>query len=185
MKHADGRRTTIPIHPGRDIPKQTLHWILNDINITTEDLRLLVQEWACDTMRLLPSNILSSEVQLLARWKSKKKPEDIGSPFWGVSPVVKKSAYHLKWVYDVHDQASMVYCQHPSYCTKPTVGPEGNWRTTSEVQLPKPVVLKLNFLRDENQKRVSTGDRGGCMEQAPRLSGNYRVCQKHCRLPGY
>ena len=36
MAHADGRRTTIPMHPGKDMPKGTLKAILNDINISTQ-----------------------------------------------------------------------------------------------------------------------------------------------------
>jgi len=38
MKHNDGRRTVVPIHPGRDIPKGTLRAILRDINISNEEL---------------------------------------------------------------------------------------------------------------------------------------------------
>ena len=38
MKHLDGRRTVIPIHPGHDIPKGTLHAILRDIDISSEEL---------------------------------------------------------------------------------------------------------------------------------------------------
>jgi len=38
MTHTDGRRTTIPIHPGKDIPKGTLKAILNDLEINTEEL---------------------------------------------------------------------------------------------------------------------------------------------------
>ncbi|MFH1099064.1 MAG: type II toxin-antitoxin system HicA family toxin [Candidatus Uhrbacteria bacterium] len=38
MKHADGRRMTVAIHAGRDIPKGTLRAILRDANITPEQL---------------------------------------------------------------------------------------------------------------------------------------------------
>lgn len=38
MKHPDGRRTVIPIHPGHDIPKGTLRAILRDIDITLEQI---------------------------------------------------------------------------------------------------------------------------------------------------
>lgn len=37
FKHRDGRRTTIPIHAGKDIPIGTLKAILNDIGITTDE----------------------------------------------------------------------------------------------------------------------------------------------------
>lgn len=36
MKHADGRRATIPIHPGKDIPKGTLRGILRDLAVDVE-----------------------------------------------------------------------------------------------------------------------------------------------------
>ena len=36
MKHPDGRRTTVPIHFGRDIPKGTLLAILRDIGISKD-----------------------------------------------------------------------------------------------------------------------------------------------------
>jgi predicted RNA binding protein YcfA (HicA-like mRNA interferase family) len=38
MVHADGRRTIIPIHPGKDIPRGTLIAILKDIEISREEL---------------------------------------------------------------------------------------------------------------------------------------------------
>lgn len=38
FKHPDGRRTTIPIHPGKDIPRGTLRAILRDIDITPDNL---------------------------------------------------------------------------------------------------------------------------------------------------
>lgn len=38
MKHADGRRTVIPIHKSRDIAPGTLKGILRDIEITTDAL---------------------------------------------------------------------------------------------------------------------------------------------------
>lgn len=37
MKHPDGRRATIPIHPGKDIPRGTLKGILNDMEISTQE----------------------------------------------------------------------------------------------------------------------------------------------------
>ena len=42
LKHHDGRRTVVAIHPGRDIPKGTLHSILRDINVTSEQLAALL-----------------------------------------------------------------------------------------------------------------------------------------------
>ncbi|OHA50222.1 MAG: hypothetical protein A2Z62_01480 [Candidatus Terrybacteria bacterium RIFCSPLOWO2_02_42_20] len=38
MKHSDGRRTIVPIHSNKDIPKGTLLAILRDIQITKEEL---------------------------------------------------------------------------------------------------------------------------------------------------
>ena len=37
LKHADGRRVTVPMHLGKDIKKGTLGAILKDINLTKED----------------------------------------------------------------------------------------------------------------------------------------------------
>ena len=36
FKHGDGRRTTIPIHGGKDVGKKMLRGIINDINISPE-----------------------------------------------------------------------------------------------------------------------------------------------------
>ena len=42
FKHFDGRRTTISIHSGRDIPRGTLGAILEDLKISKKELiRLL------------------------------------------------------------------------------------------------------------------------------------------------
>ena len=41
-KQADGRRTTVPIHHGKDIRKKMLHGILDDIGISVEELRNLL-----------------------------------------------------------------------------------------------------------------------------------------------
>lgn len=38
MKHNDGRRTVVPIHSNKDIPKGTLSAILKDIKITKDEL---------------------------------------------------------------------------------------------------------------------------------------------------
>lgn len=38
MVHADGRMTVVPKHSG-DIPTGTLHGILDDLDLTAEDLK--------------------------------------------------------------------------------------------------------------------------------------------------
>lgn len=38
MKHTDGRRTTVSMHAGKDIPNGTLLAILRDIGISKDDL---------------------------------------------------------------------------------------------------------------------------------------------------
>ena len=43
-KHADGRRTTVPIHQGRDIGKKMLSGIMHDIDITTEAFITLLKK---------------------------------------------------------------------------------------------------------------------------------------------
>ena len=42
MRHPDGRGTTVPVHPGRDVAKGTLRGILSDAGMTVEDLRRLL-----------------------------------------------------------------------------------------------------------------------------------------------
>lgn len=37
FKHSDGRRTTIPIHYGKDVKRGTLRGILNDTNVAVEE----------------------------------------------------------------------------------------------------------------------------------------------------
>ncbi|MDD5738322.1 MAG: type II toxin-antitoxin system HicA family toxin [Candidatus Pacebacteria bacterium] len=37
FKHPDGRRTTIAVHSGKDVPTGTLRAILNEINISIEE----------------------------------------------------------------------------------------------------------------------------------------------------
>lgn len=44
MKHADGRRTTIPMHSGKDIPIGTLRAILHDIQIKPDVLIELLRK---------------------------------------------------------------------------------------------------------------------------------------------
>ena len=43
MKHSDGRRTIVPMHSNKDIPKGTLLAILKDIPITKEELIKILQ----------------------------------------------------------------------------------------------------------------------------------------------
>ena len=38
LKHPDGRRTTVPMHQGRDLGKGLLHRIMGDTGLSTEDL---------------------------------------------------------------------------------------------------------------------------------------------------
>lgn len=40
--HADGRRTTVPVHPGQDIGRGLLRKILKDIEMTAEELKKLL-----------------------------------------------------------------------------------------------------------------------------------------------
>ena len=42
LRHPDGRGTTVPVHPGRDLAKGTLRGILDDVGLTAEDLRRLL-----------------------------------------------------------------------------------------------------------------------------------------------
>ena len=42
MRHPDGRGTTVPVHPGRDVAKGTLRGILADAGMTVEELRRLL-----------------------------------------------------------------------------------------------------------------------------------------------
>lgn len=42
FRESDGRRVTIPIHKGRDIPTGTLRGILKDAEITPDELRELL-----------------------------------------------------------------------------------------------------------------------------------------------
>lgn len=44
MVHPDGRRTTIPIHPGKNIPRGTLKGILRDLEISTEEFIQLLKK---------------------------------------------------------------------------------------------------------------------------------------------
>jgi predicted RNA binding protein YcfA (HicA-like mRNA interferase family) len=42
FRHADGRVTTVPIHPGRDVSPNLLRKILQDIHLTAEDFLKLI-----------------------------------------------------------------------------------------------------------------------------------------------
>jgi len=42
MRHSDGRGTTVPVHPGRDVAKGTLRAILADAGMTVEQLQQLL-----------------------------------------------------------------------------------------------------------------------------------------------
>jgi predicted RNA binding protein YcfA (HicA-like mRNA interferase family) len=42
MRHPDGRGTTVPVHPGRDLAKGTLRNILTDAALTIEELQRLL-----------------------------------------------------------------------------------------------------------------------------------------------
>jgi predicted RNA binding protein YcfA (HicA-like mRNA interferase family) len=41
-RHRDGRGTTVPVHPGRDLAKGTLRGILADAGMTVEELQQLL-----------------------------------------------------------------------------------------------------------------------------------------------
>jgi len=43
FKHLDGRRTTISIHSGKDVPIGTLKSILRDIEISVEELLIILK----------------------------------------------------------------------------------------------------------------------------------------------
>jgi predicted RNA binding protein YcfA (HicA-like mRNA interferase family) len=42
LRHPDGRGTTVPVHPGRDIAKGTLRGILSDSGLSVDDLLKLL-----------------------------------------------------------------------------------------------------------------------------------------------
>jgi predicted RNA binding protein YcfA (HicA-like mRNA interferase family) len=42
MRHPDGRGTTVPVHPGRNVAKGTLRGILADVGMTVEELQRLL-----------------------------------------------------------------------------------------------------------------------------------------------
>ncbi len=42
MRHPDGRGTTVPVHPGRNVAKGTLRGILADVSMTVEELQRLL-----------------------------------------------------------------------------------------------------------------------------------------------
>jgi predicted RNA binding protein YcfA (HicA-like mRNA interferase family) len=42
MRHPDGRGTTVPVHPRRDVAKGTLRSILSDVGMTAAELQRLL-----------------------------------------------------------------------------------------------------------------------------------------------
>lgn len=42
VRHPDGRGTTVPVHPGRDLAKVTLRNILADADMTIDELQRLL-----------------------------------------------------------------------------------------------------------------------------------------------
>ena len=40
LRHPDGRRTTVPLHKGRDLGKGLVRQIMRDANLTVDDLKL-------------------------------------------------------------------------------------------------------------------------------------------------
>jgi predicted RNA binding protein YcfA (HicA-like mRNA interferase family) len=43
-KHPDGRYTTLPHHPGRDLSRPLIHKILREINLTPEEFSKLLEK---------------------------------------------------------------------------------------------------------------------------------------------
>jgi len=41
-KHSDGRRTTVPVHKGKDIGRGLLRKILRDVDISVQELKKLL-----------------------------------------------------------------------------------------------------------------------------------------------
>ena len=44
LKHPDGRRLTVPYHPNKEIRRGTLHGIITDMHITTEEFIKLLKK---------------------------------------------------------------------------------------------------------------------------------------------
>jgi predicted RNA binding protein YcfA (HicA-like mRNA interferase family) len=42
MRHPDGRGTTVPVHPGRDVARGTWRGILADAGMTVEEVQRLL-----------------------------------------------------------------------------------------------------------------------------------------------
>jgi predicted RNA binding protein YcfA (HicA-like mRNA interferase family) len=42
FKHPDGRKTTVPVHKGKDISRGLLRKVLRDIDISVEELKKLL-----------------------------------------------------------------------------------------------------------------------------------------------
>jgi len=43
-RHPDGRWTTVPIHPGKEVAKGTLRKIIKDTGITVEEFEMMCRE---------------------------------------------------------------------------------------------------------------------------------------------
>jgi predicted RNA binding protein YcfA (HicA-like mRNA interferase family) len=43
-RHPDGRTTTVPNHPGRDLARPLIREILREIELTTEEFQKLVKQ---------------------------------------------------------------------------------------------------------------------------------------------
>lgn len=43
-RHPDGRYTTIPHHPGKDLPRELIRTILKQINLSTEEFLDLLKQ---------------------------------------------------------------------------------------------------------------------------------------------
>lgn len=44
FKHSDGRRTTVPIHSGKDIDKKMLNGIIEDLEITIDEFVAILKK---------------------------------------------------------------------------------------------------------------------------------------------
>ena len=44
MKHPDGRRTTVPYRPSKEIPRGTLKGIIDDLGIDVEDFIKIIKD---------------------------------------------------------------------------------------------------------------------------------------------
>ena len=44
FKHLDGRKTTVPIHYGRDVKKKMLRGIIDDLNVSVDEFIILLKK---------------------------------------------------------------------------------------------------------------------------------------------